>query len=449
MKHRISRASLVGGFLAASVCATAPASAQQQSACPPGMTPRTEGSVLQLADANLRDEGIAAVVNGDMISKYDVRQRMGLIIMTTGVNPTPEIVGRIQQQALNSLINERVKLQAGRELFELEVPQEEINADFENLARTNNASVEDICRSLVDFGIDPDTLEDQIRADIAWQIMVSGRYREHVRVSNHQIDQMLQRLAASATEPQYQISEILLSPPPDASDEDIAAGIQDIFQQLENGASFPAVARQYSAAASAINFGDIGWVRGGELRPEIAEAVAVMAPGNISSPIYTPDGIYLIALRDKSDAQNPERVSLMQALVSFSEDASEDEIADLDRDLRRAARGVRNCSEFDEISDASVGATVNDLGFVPPGNLAEPFRIAVDQMQPGDVSQPIRHRNNLVILGLCERSMTAGAELPTREEIENRLISQQLDLIARRWERDLRLAATIDNRLGS
>ena len=196
-------------------------------------------------------EGVAAIVNDEVISQYDVRQRMRLILATTGVRPTEELLLRIQEQALDSLIDERLQLQQARE-FEVDIEQGEIDEAMADLAQQNNISPGEIRSSLAQAGVDARTLEDQLRAEIAWQILVSGRYRPRLRVSNDQIDQMLERMADSLSKPQYLISEILLTPTPGASDDAVQAAIDGVVQQLDQGAQFAAVAREVSSAASAL-----------------------------------------------------------------------------------------------------------------------------------------------------------------------------------------------------
>jgi peptidyl-prolyl cis-trans isomerase SurA len=64
-------------------------------------------------------EGIAAVVNDQPITTLDVRDRMRLIISSAGVQPTEEMLARIQDQAIRGLVDETLQLQQARE-FELE-----------------------------------------------------------------------------------------------------------------------------------------------------------------------------------------------------------------------------------------------------------------------------------------------------------------------------------------
>jgi hypothetical protein len=56
-------------------------------------------------------EGVAAVVNDDVISTYDVLQRMRLLMVTSGVQPTQENLPQLQAEALRSLVDERLQMQ--------------------------------------------------------------------------------------------------------------------------------------------------------------------------------------------------------------------------------------------------------------------------------------------------------------------------------------------------
>jgi peptidyl-prolyl cis-trans isomerase SurA len=392
-------------------------------------------------------EGVAAIVNDDVISTYDVRQRMRLILATTGVRANQELLMRVQEQALNSLIDERLQLQQAEE-FEVEIKQEEVDEAMADLARQNNIAPDEIRRSLAEAGVDARTLEDQLRAEIAWQILVSSRYRPRVRVSNDQINQMLERLAESSSKPSYLISEILIAPTLGESDGQLMARVNAVMEQLNQGASFPAVAREVSAAASAINGGDVSWVRSGEMKPEIENQLLTMSIETFSQPIETQDGYYIIALRDRREATDPERVSLQQVMAPLAPGASADAIAELERSMERAARGVDNCGDLDRITDREPSASISDLGSMAPADLAPEFRQVVDTLSDGEVSRPIRTPSGVVMLALCQRDRIGGADLPSREQVESRLLDQQLSLASRRWLRDLRRDATIETRVG-
>jgi peptidyl-prolyl cis-trans isomerase SurA len=247
--------------------------------------------------------------------------------------------------------------------------------------------------------------------------------------------------------PQYLISEILIAPNSGEGSNELMTRVNSVIDQLDQGAQFPALASQVSAAASAINGGDVSWVRSGELKPEIEAVLQTMGTETYSPPIETQDGYYIIALRDQRSGSDPERVTLQQILAPLGADASVDAVAELERNLDRARRGVDNCGDLDRITDRESSATISELGSMAPSELAPEFRTVVDSLSPGEVSEPIRTPSGVVMLALCDRNRISGDDLPSREQIEAQLMDQQLSQAARRWLRDLRRDATIEMRL--
>jgi peptidyl-prolyl cis-trans isomerase SurA len=94
------------------------------------------------------------------------------------------------------------------------------------------------------------------------------------------------------------------------------------------------------------------------------------------------------------------------------------------------------------------GAVVSDLGSIAPSDLQPDLRGAVSRLNPGDLSSPIHAQAGVVVLALCSRDRTGGANLPSRDQIEANLMDQELSLAARRWLRDLRREATIETKVG-
>ena len=57
------------------------------------------------------EEGVVVTVNDEMISSYDVVQRMRLLIVTSGIQPTEQNLPDIQREAIRSLVDERLEMQ--------------------------------------------------------------------------------------------------------------------------------------------------------------------------------------------------------------------------------------------------------------------------------------------------------------------------------------------------
>ncbi|PWE17342.1 peptidylprolyl isomerase [Marinicauda salina] len=384
-------------------------------------------------------EGIAAVVNDEPITTLDVRDRMRLIIFSAGVQPTEEALVRIQDQALRGLIDETLQLQQARE-YEVEVTQEEVDAAIADIAERNGSTVEEIEQQLTSNGISVATLRQQIRAETAWQILVSGRYRSRVRISEQQIQMTLERMAQNASEPQYRLGEILIEVT--GQNEDRARGmVQTVYEQLNQGVSFTTLAQQFSDAPSAANGGDTGWLTESQLRPQIAEAVQELpGPGSISPPIRVPGGYRIIALIDSREGAAVEQLTLKQITLPASQ-IDEDSRSRLEREVDR----LEGCEGVEAAAGQVEGAIATDLGTIGANAVIPRIRDALSGLEPGQATDLIETAAGLQVFVLCDRSI-GGAGIPSADQIENQLTNQQLSLLSRRWLRDVRREATIDIR---
>lgn len=394
-------------------------------------------------------EGVAAIVNDEVITTYDVRQRVRLILSSSGVRPTPELLQRVQAQALRGLIDERIQLQEAAE-FDIQVSDQEIIQALDRLARQNNVSADSIARDLAQFGVSMNTLEDQLRAEIAWRSLMSGLYGSRVRVSDDQIDQALERMASSAQKDQYLVGEILVEPRMTAQGDQTGQIVRFVYDQLQQsqGQAFSGLARQISASASAVNGGDVGWISASELRhTEVARELSQMQPGSISRPIQTRDGIYIMLLRDIRRGSELERVRLNQVLLPVTRGGEDSDAEDAARRLNRATRRIRSCDNMDRVKRDLPNAIISDLGAVAPSDLAGEIRTAVDGLEEGETTDALTVPAGAVALTLCERVDVAPDTLPSRDEVENQLLDQQISLLSRRYLRNLLDSATIETRL--
>ena len=86
-------------------------------------------------------ERVAAVVNDEVISSFDIRQRATLLLISSGIEPTAEAIEEAAPQALRSLIDERLQLQEARQ-FKVDISDREVEATLNDIARSNNYTVQ-------------------------------------------------------------------------------------------------------------------------------------------------------------------------------------------------------------------------------------------------------------------------------------------------------------------
>ena len=245
-------------------------------------------------------ESVAAIVNDDIVSTYDLVQRMRLLAITSGIQPNDENLPQLQREALRGLIEERLELQElGRveheNKIEIIASDVEVDGAVADMAKgANNMTADQLLAQLAAAGIGPETLRAQLRAEISWQGYINGRYRSRLRIGRDQVKATLDRLAAQATKPQYQISEVYIEAARVGGMQVAFQGAQSLIDQMRQGAPFPAVARQFSSSPTAANGGDAGWIGAGEMPTEVDAALDQMGPGQLSPPIATQDGVYNI-----------------------------------------------------------------------------------------------------------------------------------------------------------
>ncbi|WP_165842904.1 peptidylprolyl isomerase [Phenylobacterium deserti] len=396
-------------------------------------------------------ESVAAVVNDEIISTYDLAQRMRLLIATSGVQPTQETLPQFQREALISLVDERIQFQELRRVereqkFSIVATDEEVTEELAAMAQQNNMRPEAFLNQLRAQGINPDTLRQQVRAQMSWERWIRGRYGSRLRVGGDQVDATLARLQAASSRPQYQVSEVLIDAARVGGMEAATQGAAQLISQMQQGAPFPSVARQFSAAPTAAAGGDAGWISEGEMPPEVDAALAQMRPGQLSAPIPVRDGVYIIYLRDKRSGGGASLVNLKQAAVAIPQGASAADVEAARAKLESVRSSTQQgCQDLESAAGKVQGVVAGDLGEAEIDDLAPEFRAAAQSLEIGQLSAPIRTGVGLHVLAVCGKRAAGAAQLD-RAAIENRLIGQQLNMVARRYMRDLRNSATIETR---
>lgn len=403
-----------------------------------GLAAAALAAALSTPAAAQMAEGVAAIVNDQVISTYDVRQRANLLLASSSIQPTSENLQRAGSQALRDLIDERLQLQEAAN-FEISATDEQINATLNDIARGNNSTGPDLIRQLGSAGINVSTLRDQIRADISWRRLINGRYGSRVRISDVEVRETLERIADGATRAQFLISEIFLPAQNEQEFAEMEAGAARLLQEMQRGAPFPLVARQFSAAPTAASGGDLGWVGAGELRPEVQATVNSLQPGQVSNPVRTPEGVYLVALRERREgrpAQAPTvRVGLLQVTAPSAQRS----------ELERVRARISSCERIGDSLGGVSGAEVTNLGETAETELSDAVRTQITGLRAGQTSAVTVAGESAAMFVVCAREETATG-LPSRQEIENRLFEQELALLAQRYLRDLRREATIITR---
>ncbi len=387
-------------------------------------------------------DGIVATVNDQIITGFDLRQRMLTVIAMSQVQPTEENIPAIQQQALQALIEERLQAQEIAKYETLIVTDEEVDQEITGMAQDAGVTPDQYMGFLAQGGIRPEQMRQQLRTEIGWRQLVGGRFNTRARVSRAQVEQALRQLSEAASRPQYLIGEIYIEASRVGGQQAAINGAEQLVAQMVQGAPFQAVARQFSAAPSAARGGDAGWIVQGTVQPALQTALDTLQVGQLSRPIAVEGGVYIIYMRDKRSGAATSLVTLMQAMIELPETAGEAEVAAATARLT-ALRPQLTCDNLLQRTSSEAGLLGSDLGESDVANLAPQFQQVARSAEVGTVSSPVRTPLGLHLVAVCGRRV-GGAEVPSYREVEGRLQNQNLAMLARRYIRDLRADALIE-----
>ena len=435
--------------LCAVLCTAASASAQGINLGIP--TAPDESVSPRAAEKPHLSESVAALVNDDPISSYDLRQRMRLLVATSGVQPTEDNLPQIEREALRGLVDERLEMQEVKAIelkqkdLKLEPAADEVDATIGDMAKQSGTSREQLIATLKSDGVDARTLREQIAAQMSWNHYIGARFRDAVVIADNQVNSAMEQANASSLKPQYEMSEIFLDASHVGGQQAAEDGAHQLVLQMQAGAPFGSVARQFSALPTAANGGDAGWVVDSDLKPEIRAAVEQMRPGDLSQPIIASNGVYIVLLRQKKAGSADQVVALKQVAVSLAPDAPATEVAAAQAKLTRLRRHLTGCETLEEQSAKTTGVLAADLGETEIKDLRPAFRDTVEKLKVNEVSQPIRTDVGLHLIAVCARH-ASGVSGVTRTDITDKIRGEQLSMFARRYLRDLRNSAEIETR---
>src|SRR5229473_649475 len=380
--------SLCAGVFALALCSGAAYSAQlhgRQAAVQPPQ-PAAPGQPPAGPSPEMR---IAAVVNDEVISVFDVVSRMRMVMISSNIDDSPEIRQRIGPQVLRSLIDEKLELQEAKRQT-VTATDAEVTNGLQQIEKQNNMKTGQLNELLKARGIDRGSLVDQLTAGIVWAKLVRRQAAQTTEISDEEIDEAVKRVKEHASEPQSRVAEIFLAVDNPAQDDEVRQLAERLTQQMRQGARFSAVATQFSQSATAAVGGDIGWVRPDQLPAELAKAAAQLKPGELSPPVRTAGGYYLLLVIDRrtggsGGGDQGEVFDIVQVVFALPAQASEA--------ARRAA-------------------------------LAE-----AEAMQVGQVSQPIVQKNGVGVIMLCGKSNSSVAGM-SRDDVGESILRQRFDTLA-------------------
>jgi len=394
---------------------------------------------------------IAAVVNDQVISVYDLISRVRIVLLSSNLPDTPENRQHIANQVLHQLIDEKLELQEAKKKG-VKASDSEIEAAIKLIEKQNNMQPGGLNAFLKAQNIDRGSLIDQITASIVWGKLVRRQAAETTEISDQEVDEAMRREQEHANEPEARVAEIFLAVDSPSQETEVRTTANRLIDQMRKGARFSAIAQQFSQSATAAVGGDLGWIRPDQLSPELAKAVEGMRVGELSPPIRTGAGFYILLVLDRrtgstGSGQGDTVYDIVQVVLPLPNGPSNAQKQAAAVAIEGIKNASKNCADFLRLGKEK-GPQLSSEGHLRSSQISPQMRDLVNKLSVGQTSPPILQKNGVGMLMLCGKTTAAsGSAAVTRESVMEALAKQRYDTVARRYLTDLRQAAYVDIRM--
>jgi len=394
--------------------------------------------------------GIAAVVNDDVISMLDLDSRITMVVESAQLENTPESRMKIAHQVLRGLIDEKLKIQETRR-SNITVSQTDIDYALQDIAKKNKMSIEQLSEHLQSLGVPISTLTARVEAELSWNLYVQRRLAKKIQIGAEEINDTIELIKSNAGKPEYLLGEIFLPIESSAQDSEVRQTAERLLIQLQQGAPFSALARNFSRAPSAALDGDMGWVQPSNLDPTLLRVITGMQPSTASAPVRTLGGYYIMLLRNIRTSPGlgggDASLKLSQYHVPAPKGNDPATLNALSTQLVAATRTMTSCAQLEAAGAKSGSLMSGSLGEMKLSTLPDAMKKVLSTLKVGQPSAPIATGGGLAVLMICGRTDEIVDMKKIRGAIRGKLIQGRLGVAEQRKLRDLRRDAFVDVRL--
>jgi peptidyl-prolyl cis-trans isomerase SurA len=380
-----------------------------------------------------------------VITQTDVDQRLAFLAIANNQPIPADQIDTLRQQILRNLIDETLEIQAAK-TEKIDIKKSDIDRTVARVAQDSKQSADQLAAYLQSHGSSIGSLRRQIQGEIAWRRLQQAKIE--VSVGDDEVKAVLDQMKANKGTEQYRVGEIFLSSTPYTQDQTLQ-NANKILDQLKNGASFAAYARQYSEASTAAVGGDLGWVRPEQLPTPLAAVVRQMSAGTISNPVAVPGGVSIIAVQDTRKIMTPDPrdavLSLKQISLTFPKGTTSQQAEPTVQKFVEATRNVGGCGNAEKIG-SDFHAEVVQSDDIKMRDLPAAMQQLILPLQVGQATVPFGSIEDSVrVLVVCGRDQIDTAA-PTFDDVYSQINEERTNSRARRYLADLRRDAVIEFR---
>ena len=281
------------------------------------------------APSRAHAQHVVLIVNGDVITDYDIEQRSKFNTLSTHKTPT-------RQEVIEELIDEKLKVQVGRR-YKVEITDSDVDSSYADMGKRMRLTADQLTQTLAQSGIDAKTLKARIRADTTWQYIIRGKFQSSLQINEKSVLAELETQKPSGDEKvgyDYTLRPILFVVPRgntalQESRRKDAEALRARFTTCDIGLPFARSLRDVAIREPITK-------NSSDLAPALREILDKTEVGHLTAPETTSQGVELFALCEKKETKDetPEKRAVREKMFSEQFQAKAKNYL---RDLRRQA----------------------------------------------------------------------------------------------------------------
>ena len=419
-----------------------------------------------------RLDGIAAVVNDDVVLQSDVEEQLALLFMNSQIPQDSATVDTLRRQVLNQLIDEKL-IVAEAKRQGITVGEAEVSRQVEQAiadAKERMGGEQSFRQQLVRENTNEEKLREKYRSELQRQIIAQRLVQKQLPKktltaieAEAYFTANKDRFPRMPSEIRLQVIQIPASA--DSATEAAArAQVMAVRKRILAGEKFAKVAAEVSDdPGTARSGGDLGFFARGMMEPAVEEAAFKLNPGELSQPVRSAFGWHIVealerdtaktrAGKDSTDKKGAPVVEVHARHILIRVPVSD---ADAER-ARKLAERVRG----EAVKGTDFGTLARryskyqgqqgeggDLGFVSMATLQPNIRAGLDTLEIGEISEVLANPVGFNIFKVTDRRPEREYQL---EEIRKDLPELVAQMKQREkyeeWVKSLRAKAHIEIR---
>ena len=286
-------------------------------------------------------DSVVAVVNDGVIMRSELDDRIAQVeqqAQTQDGNLPPR--SQLAQQVLERMVMDEIQLQMARQA-NLSVDDTELNRQLRSIAESNGMTLEQFADAVEADGMTLGGVREEIRHEMLMRQVQQRQISQRVTVTERDVERFLSQQPSQQGQAfieEIRARHVLVELTPTRNDNQARARAEQVRQRLQQGADFASVAREFSDdRGSALNGGELGWVRPGQTVPAFEEALGSLSANQLSEPVRSQFGYHVIEVLERRRQDVTEESRREQVRQAIFQRRANEELQAWQREMREQA----------------------------------------------------------------------------------------------------------------